>query len=197
MNSKQAREMLLLQLHSQRKVSLPHSMCWLILQPEVMLCFSIRPEAACARCQSLWYIAECHLYREKFSSPLPLYFYLVSVSYCIFSWPRSWLPEKRLMDTRGNSCMAALWNLEGDCFKRSSQAVHEKWTQGLVHYINSSLNPIWGNSMKPWSRLNSFWSFPQCNYHCYHLCHHQSWDLLHITSTGHVLKSSINETDLA
>lgn len=69
------------------------------------------------KCRGLWCIAECHLSREKFSSPLPLYLYLVSMSYCIFSWPRSWLPEKRVMGIRENSSLASPCNLEGGYFK--------------------------------------------------------------------------------
>lgn len=101
------------------------------------------------KCRGLWCMAECHLCREELSSPLPLYLHLVSVRYHIFSWPRSWLPEKRIMGIRENSCLASPWNLEGGYSPTATQAVHRELHRGL----RSPPDPLWCNSAKLWSLL--------------------------------------------
>lgn len=110
-------------------------------QPCVQICFLTKTEdkfplpdhrLLVLKCQGLWCMAECHLYREELSSPLPLHLHLVSVSYHIFSWPRSWLPEKKSNGHKENSCLASSWNQEGGDFKHPPRLSTENLTQGFI-----------------------------------------------------------------
>lgn len=106
------------------------------------------PDHRLLKCQGLWCMAECHLYREELSPPLPLHLHLVSVSYHTFSWPRFWLPEKRVMGIRENSCLASPWDLEGVYFQTPTQAVHRAPRTGLHSPPDPTCcsSAIWGAS---------------------------------------------------